>query len=158
MQSPRELDEYRRKFSPRGLPARARRTAPGQHDEIVTAQSPPVLAKHFPHQPLDPVAVHGTRSNLLADDDADTRALQPVRLHEHAEMAADRHGLASERRLIPGPFQETRRSRQRRPVRGVQTLSRARPFARRARITARPPRVRIRTRKPWVRLRRVFDG
>jgi hypothetical protein len=31
-------------------------------------------------------------------------------------------------------------------------------LARRARITARPPRVRMRTRKPWVRLRRTFEG
>jgi len=36
--------------------------------------------------------------------------------------------------------------------------SRARPFARRARITARPPRLRIRTRNPWVRLRRTTEG
>lgn len=33
------------------------------------------------------------------------------------------------------------------------TLSRARPRARRALITARPPRVRMRARNPWVRLR-----
>jgi hypothetical protein len=39
-----------------------------------------------------------------------------------------------------------------------QTANRARPFARRARRTPRPPRVRMRTRKPCVRLRRVTDG
>jgi hypothetical protein len=41
---------------------------------------------------------------------------------------------------------------------GVQTAKRARPFARRALITARPPRVFMRTRKPCVRLRRVTEG
>ena len=38
------------------------------------------------------------------------------------------------------------------------TPSRERPLARRARITARPPRVRMRTRNPCVRLRRTLDG
>ena len=36
--------------------------------------------------------------------------------------------------------------------------SRCRPRARRLRKTARPPRVRLRTRKPWRRARRVLDG
>jgi len=35
----------------------------------------------------------------------------------------------------------------------IQADSRARPLARRALITARPPRVCMRARKPWVRLR-----
>lgn len=39
-----------------------------------------------------------------------------------------------------------------------QTARRLRPLARRALITARPPRVFMRTRKPWVRLRRVTEG
>lgn len=39
-----------------------------------------------------------------------------------------------------------------------QTPRRWRPLARRARITARPPRVRMRTRNPWVRLRRTTEG
>lgn len=38
------------------------------------------------------------------------------------------------------------------------TARRVRPLARRAAITARPPRVFIRTKKPWVRARRTFDG
>jgi len=36
--------------------------------------------------------------------------------------------------------------------------TRRRPRARRLRNTARPPRVRLRTRKPWRRARRVLDG
>jgi hypothetical protein len=40
----------------------------------------------------------------------------------------------------------------------AQTASRALPFALRALITARPALVFMRTRKPCVRLRRVFDG
>lgn len=40
----------------------------------------------------------------------------------------------------------------------LQTARRLRPLARRALMTARPPRVFMRTRKPWVRARRVFEG
>ena len=39
-----------------------------------------------------------------------------------------------------------------------QTASRARPFARRALMTARPAFVFMRTLNPWVRLRRVLEG
>jgi hypothetical protein len=40
----------------------------------------------------------------------------------------------------------------------VQTASRTRPFARRARRTLRPPMLFMRARKPWVRLRRTTEG
>ncbi len=41
---------------------------------------------------------------------------------------------------------------------GSQTANLARPFARRALITARPLLLFILTLNPWVRLRRVTDG
>lgn len=40
----------------------------------------------------------------------------------------------------------------------TQTLNRARPFARRARMTAAPPRVFIRTRNPCVRFLLITEG
>ena len=40
----------------------------------------------------------------------------------------------------------------------AQTARRLRPLARRALITARPPRVFMRTRNPWVRARLIFEG
>src|SRR5690606_17781819 len=40
----------------------------------------------------------------------------------------------------------------------AQTARRARPLARRALMTLRPPLVFMRTRKPWVRARRVLEG
>ena len=43
-------------------------------------------------------------------------------------------------------------------ARRLQTAKRVRPLARRALITARPPRVFIRSRKPCVRARRVLEG
>jgi len=45
-----------------------------------------------------------------------------------------------------------------RSVDTTQTARRLRPLARRALITARPPRVRMRARKPWVRARLTLDG
>jgi hypothetical protein len=44
------------------------------------------------------------------------------------------------------------------PVLVAQTARRLRPLARRALITARPPRLFMRTRKPWVRARRTFEA
>ena len=43
-------------------------------------------------------------------------------------------------------------------ARRLQTARRARPFARRALITALPPRVFMRSRNPCVRARRVLEG
>ncbi len=40
----------------------------------------------------------------------------------------------------------------------TQTARRLRPLARRALMTARPPRVFMRTKKPWVRARRILEG
>ena len=40
----------------------------------------------------------------------------------------------------------------------VQTARRLRPLARRAAITARPPRVFMRVKKPWVRARFTLEG
>jgi len=41
---------------------------------------------------------------------------------------------------------------------GRQTVRRARPLARRAARTLRPPTVFIRARNPWVRARFTFEG
>jgi hypothetical protein len=50
------------------------------------------------------------------------------------------------------------RAARQRATRLDQALNRARPLARRARSTLRPPRVRLRARKPCVRLRRFTEG
>ena len=65
--------------------------------------------------------------------------------------SAGQHGLE----LLPGPqpLDHRRASTDR-----AQTARRLRPLARRALMTARPPRVFMRTRKPWVRARRILEG
>lgn len=55
-------------------------------------------------------------------------------------------------------FTTQRRPARQPEARRLQTAKRARPLARRALITARPPRVFMRSRKPCVRARRVLEG
>ena len=153
-----ELGEKCREFYPRGAPALARRTTASQDHEVIARKTRLFLAKCLAYHPLDAVTVNRPRRSLPADDDADARPGQGVPLHEHTEVAANcRRPARQGRRILLAP-QQAFRPRQRSGTRRVQALSRARPLARRARMTARPPRVRIRTRNPWVRLRRVFDG
>ena len=85
-----------------------------------------------------------------------------VRLCAHHETSPRRCVIVGEYRLKLRVLRQTLRSgflcQGELLALNGQTLSRARPFARRARMTARPPRVFMRTRKPWVRWRRVFEG
>jgi hypothetical protein len=73
-------------------------------------------------------------------------------------MAPHARGAFRQRLGELRPAPQPRGARQAGGSLAVQTLNRARPLARRARMTARPLRVRMRTRNPCVRLRRVTDG
>jgi len=128
------------------------------HHHVEPSQSVAQLAKRFPHQALRPVTIDRAPGYPLAGDDADARMGTVVRPDEQREMAARPRGAACQRRFILRALQEPGAARQRGAGPAAQTESRARPLARRARITPRPPRVRMRTRKPCVRLRRIFDG
>ena len=76
------------------------------------------------------------------------------------EVLAARTRRTGERALEVGRSQYAAhhdcRRRQRCAV--AQTARRLRPLARRALITARPPRVFMRTRKPCVRARRTLEA
>lgn len=155
---PCDMGKKCREFRPRGIPTLVRRTTPCEHYQVLAREVCLLLAKGLAHQPFNAVTIHCSRRNLSADDNADARPGQCVGLHEHTEMAAYYRRSARQGRPKLFAPQQALRPGQRGGARRVQTLNRARPLARRARITPRPPRVRIRTRKPWVRLRRVFDG
>jgi hypothetical protein len=73
-------------------------------------------------------------------------------------VAARARGAFGQRLGELGAASQPHAARQARDAPVFQTPNRVRPFARRARTTARPPRVRMRTRNPCVRLRRCFDG
>jgi len=137
------------------------RATPQAHQHIESSEAIAPGAERFTHDTLHPVAIDSSRSHFLAGDDSKPRVSQTVRPRKHGEMSARPDRAGSERRRKLTRTAQPCRSRKihpRRPVPAVQTASLARPFARRARSTARPPRVRIRTRKPCVRLRRVTDG
>jgi hypothetical protein len=123
-------------------------------------------AERLAHEAPDPVPRHRTGRETLGHDEREARVVE--RTGEPVEVEAggayhlaalqrrgDRCGteplLAAQALSAPQPVVEARSERQ-------TTPSRARPLARRARITARPPRVRMRTRKPCVRLRRTTEG
>ena len=147
-------------FRARGGCARARRAAAHPHHNIDSPQTVAQYAERFPHQPLRPVPVDRPRHRFLADNDTEARVALAIRHGKHGEVAARCGRPRSERRRKLLAVLQPRRARQAgfRGDRGAQTLNRARPLARRARNTERPPRVRMRTRNPWVRLRRVTDG
>ena len=117
------------------------------------ARAPECLARHS----LEPVAVHCARRHPAARDDPEPRLGQAVRPQVQPEIAPRPRCSRRERLLVVLAALQPRAAGQRAGA-GNQTLNRARPFARRARSTPRPPRVRLRTRKPCVRLRRVTDG
>ena len=116
-------------------------------------------AHAFAQPPPQPVAIDSAAHHLARDDVADAaRGLcrrRDDQLQERAVVAR------------PSPEQRFERLRAAKAVagrrqtgcrNGRQTDSRARPFARRADRTLRPPTVFMRARKPCVRARRIFDG
>jgi hypothetical protein len=125
-----------------------------QPDQDVAASKSPLMgAKTFTQHPFHPVAVYGTRKYALGNNETEPRDTQRICLEEYVEPGA-LYGSPSCKQ--PGNVGCTKSLPA--TVTLAQTLKRARPLARRARSTARPPRVRIRTRKPWVRFLRITEG
>lgn len=117
-----------------------------------------VEAEHFARLALEAIAVDGARRDLSAR-------------HQTQPGMAEVIGLSGNDEIFPADTAITGKNGDElcglpQPVclgQGVcgnrrQTPSRVRPLARRARITALPPRVLMRTRKPCVRLRLTTEG
>ena len=136
----------------------AQRTAAQLDHHIHAAQAVASAAEHLAYQALRAIAVDRPARDPSTDDDTDARLTQPIGPGKHGEMAAHPDRTGRQGSTILFSTQQPHAARQRRPVGAAQTPNRERPLARLARNTARPPRVRMRTRKPWVRLRRVTDG
>lgn len=105
--------------------------------------------------PLQPVSVDRSWKNTLGNDKTDSGHAQRVGSEQDRETRAPDRPDSCQQRGNIGSMQTLPAGIA--PALG-QTLRRARPLARRARITARPPRVRMRTRKPWVRFLRTTEG
>lgn len=123
---------------------RPRSTRHPDHDvaasELALAQS-----KRLARKTADSIARHCLPDQTLRDDEGKPWVLKLVRQALQNEALGSRAAPRFEHlcdRLRPQPLVWPQ------PGTRGQTPRRVRPFARRARITARPPRVRIRTRKP----------
>lgn len=125
------------------------------HKQILPAQHRLLTPKPFPKKTLGTVTIDGARKQTLRHHQAESGKVKTV----ESELDGNRAGaprpatgedlgdrFAAKSLRLPIPLSAT------------QTPSRARPLARRARITALPPQVRMRTRNPCVRLRRTTDG
>jgi hypothetical protein len=129
------------------------------HDHIDARQGGAFGTKYFTHEPLAEVSRYRPRDDAFADNDAEPGRRRAVGSCIDLEPLARYPAFECEYRRIGVRPVEPARARKRKPACGEsQTPRRDRPLARRARITARPPRVFIRTRKPCVRLRRVPEG
>jgi len=126
------------------------------HDDIDWTKLITQLTEYFANGALHQRTCNRTWSALPADYDS------------QAGLFARRAGSAQNDKKLPLAPRRKRTGKlrfaaqprfARQPgARCLQTAKRARPLARRALITARPPRVFMRSRKPCVRARRVLEG
>src|SRR4029077_12389278 len=123
--------------------------------DVAAAKARLMRPEQFPQPALHPVAIDRARKNALGNDQTEPRYAERMGPEGHAESGTSERRTAGEQRNDIGS-PETQPSTV--APADAQTPSRARPFARRARITARPPRVRMRTRNPWVRFLRTTEG
>jgi hypothetical protein len=127
---------------------------PSGNDEINTAESDRILAEGLADRAFDTVAVDRLGRHAARDCYADTPVIQPIAARVYNEKAiltllASANQLA---KLATGADAAGSGETKLDLVR-VQALKRARPLARRALRTLRPPFVAMRARKPCTRLR-----
>ena len=152
-QGPEQLAQALRHL--RGGPCAIR----GPDEHVERAQLVLLQPEGFANASFDAVALGGGRGVLSRYEDSEPRPafLAPLEVEDVARKVAPRtcaqqsFELRSPPQSAPGIESEALVARGYSP-------RRRRPRARRLRSTARPPRVRLRTRKPWRRARRVFDG
>jgi len=122
-----------------------------------------VVTKALPRQPFQAIPLDRGTGMFARDGHTQAGDIAPVRAGQYREKAVFRPLSPTENPLELGSLVQTRFGWEppgpwhvhQRPPYGV---SRARPFARRALSTLRPPLVAMRARKPWVRLRRRLLG
>jgi len=139
----------------------ARRGLLEPKDEIVALDRRAHFAQPDPKHAADAIAIDRARQRLLADDDPGPAAFARGHGADHlqestfAAPAAAKHRIEGARAREPVPAASTEHCRGTSVDQGAR---RARPFARRAERTLRPPTLFIRARKPCVRLRLTTEG
>lgn len=134
-----------------------------RHDHDVDGRKIGLMqAKGFACLPLDPVANDGGRRRLARDSQPQPGMVQPVRGRKQGKKPVGRTLAFTENASERFRFQQALVTRKPELIAGIGIRpygqSRARPLARRALSTLRPPLVAMRARKPWVRLRRRLLG
>ena len=144
------------------------------HDDVVGAELRERAAERFANEAFRSIAIDCTRRDLAGGNDAKPRMRTLVHEGPQHEVTTGEAIAGPQHRFELGrPPHRACRARCARALIApafmpacrmsggaafAQTASRALPFALRALMTARPAFVFMRTRKPCVRLRRVFDG
>jgi len=138
----------------------ARQTRACAHYEVDAGERVALGAKDLARHAFTVIAGHCPRHYALVDYDAQARLDDSVRLGINLEQPAVDPAFVSEDGCKRMRTVKTVRPGKRVDLLAAanQTPRRVRPLARRARTTARPPRVFMRTRNPCVRLRLVVDG
>lgn len=117
-------------------------------------------AKFFTYQAFHIISVHRFWRHSFAEDHSKPRGLLVLGFYQNLKRRTGLGAIGMEYCGKLFGFGKTRSFRQgineNQPL--YYTLNRVRPLARRARITAAPPRVLMRTKNPWVLLRLVVDG
>jgi len=129
------------------------------HEELEAPEAFLLESKGFADTSLDAVTLDGSGGVPARDKNPEARRAGGA-VPDVKRVAAEAAPLAGAQQLL-----ELRLAAQPATCIEPETLARRRynptrrrPRARRLRNTARPPRVRLRTRKPWRRARRVLDG
>ena len=139
----------------------ARYDAPDAKHDVEGLDRGPRGTHALAEAPPQPIPVDGSADHLASDDETDTARrlrgrrgdqLQEVPLVPGTGLEYGFERADAPQAMADGSPDCGRRRNER------QTESRARPFARRADRTLRPPTVFMRARKPCVRARRIFDG
>ena len=142
---------------------------PQPENDIERVQGGPALAHRFAKQPPHVIALDRASELFLSDDESNPADRALGRHSEQLEVRPVETPTCLEQtgkcRSAPKTVALVRADRYGRGQEGagsagcdVQTASRTRPFARRARRTLRPPILFMRARNPWVRLRRTTEG
>jgi hypothetical protein len=131
----------------------------GTHNQIDPAEGDSMNPKCLTRQPFAKVSGRRIGNKSFVNRNPQTATRAKIRLGVDLKKFARHRTLVCKDRSERVPSAETLHPRKRiSGARARQTPRRERPFARRVRSTARPPRVFMRTRNPCVRLRRVVDG
>ena len=129
-------------------------TGAAHHHTIQTTEPLLMAPEAFAHDSFEAVARYGGLGDLAGNGQAQAGIGQLAGSGQHGKIAVAGFDWLGENTGEGVPASQPGATRKARAAgRGVQGDRRARPFARRAFRTRRPPLVDMRARNPWVRLR-----